>query len=199
MSKFAKTGYKTQSGTVATPKGRLSYAQYIVRPNPEAVNKKTGECKYTTSILLPPDADLTLLKEQAKEAANKFWNGNPPKGIHSPFLDAGEKMGDEWEGWTLLRLSANKKPQVIDARNENVDDEDEIYSGRWAHVTVRAGGWDVDKKKGVSFYLSNVQILDHDEPLGGVSRAKAEDEFAPADDGDGATPTAGKSNDDLFN
>lgn len=190
VNNYAKTGYVTKSGTVASPEGRLSYASYLTTRNPEAINKKTGEGKYTCSLLIPPDADLSLLKAAADKAAKEFFGANPPKGLHSPFLDAGEKAGEEREGWTLLRVSSNQKPQIVDARNQNVDDADEVYSGRWAHLTLRAAGWDVDKKKGVSFFLSNVQLLRHDEPLGGM-RAKAEDEFAPADSTEGGDSAGG--------
>lgn len=175
--------YKTNAGTTVTAKGRLSYVS-LLRTNPRAKNLKTGQEKYTTSLLLPPGSDLTILRADADAAAKEKWGDNIPKGLKTPFLDAEDKMGEEWKGWVLLRVSSMNRPAIVDARGMDVTDEVEVYSGRWARLSVRAGAYVSDMNKGVSFFLSNVQLLDHDEPLGG-GRINPENEFVPVAEGAG--------------
>lgn len=165
-------GYVTSVGSVVTPRGRLTYAN-LLKPNPNA-KTKDGTLKYTTGLLLPPGSDLSLLKAEAKRGANEYFTGQIPPKLKSPFLDAYEKsiteqnpQGDErFKGWTLIRVSNTSKPVIIDARGETVVDPSEVYSGRWAMLSVRANGYNVDGNKGVSFFLSNVQVLENDDPFG---------------------------------
>lgn len=176
------TCIKTASGTIVTPKGRMSYAQFILRPGDKKTAK--GQDKYSLSLLIPPGSDLTLLKEDASRAIREKFPALPDhkkKSLKSPFLDAYEKTGDEaFKDWTLLRVSTTVKPAIVDARGQHVSDESEVYSGRWARISVRAGGYDVDGNIGCSFFLSNVQLLDHDEALGG-GRSRPENEFVPVE------------------
>lgn len=167
-------GYKTPSGWIATPKGRLSYP-FLFEPNADS-KTKDGKPKFTVSLVLPPGADLALLKEEMTRAAKEAYPAGLPKDklgrpitLKSPFLDAAEKMGAEWQGWTLLRLSSVKKVGVVDATNAMVEDGSEAYAGRWASALVKAFDYDVDGNKGVSFSFSGVQLLDHDDPLGGAA------------------------------
>jgi len=191
------TCIKTAAGTIVTPKGRLSYAQDMVNANPR--NKtKDGKQKYQVSLLIPPSADISMLKEAAAQAGKeKFPNLLPHQKLKSPFLDAYEKSGDEaFKDWILLRVSTTTPPGIVDARGNHVTDTaTEVYSGRWARLSVRAAGYDTDGNKGVSFFLSNCQLLDHDEPLGG-GRARPENEFVPVDIGDSAGGAG--SAEDLF-
>lgn len=180
------TGYKTAAGTTVTPKGRMSYAQYILKPSDKKTKK--GDDKYQLTMLYPPESDLTLLKNDAKELVAKDFANFPEHkkaSLKSPFLDAYQKTGDErFKGWTMLRLSTKTKPAIVDARNNPVSDESEVYSGRWAQVSVRAGSYGTEQGAeswGVSFFLSNVMLLDHDESLGG-GRVNPENEFAPVAD-----------------
>ncbi len=64
------------------------------------------------------------------------------------------------------------------ANGERCSTPQEIYAGRWAVITVRPFTWSHPTGgNGVSFGLSNVLLLDHDDPIGSV-RANAEAEFA---------------------
>jgi hypothetical protein len=183
-------GYKTPSGWIATPKGRLSYP-FLFEPNPSSKTKE-GKPKFTASLVLPPGADLALLREETIRAANEAYpNGLPkdklgrPITLKSPFLDAAEKMGVEWQGWTVLRLSSVKKVGVIDATNSMVEDSSEAYAGRWASALVKAFAYDVDGNKGVAFGFGGVQLLDHDDPIGGAA-VNAASQFEQATVGGGS-------------
>lgn len=191
------------SGNLVTPKGRISYP-YLLTANPKA-KTPDGKLKFTVSILLPPDCDLTLAKQEVQRVAHEHFGDKLKdeffrKSLRLPFLDAYEKTkGDEqFRGWTMLRLASVNKPQIVgpDARTY-IDEPHEIYAGRWAQVSISAfaypKGQGVDHgNKGVSFGLQNVQLLDHDEPLAG-GYAKATDEFAPVEavGGGGSAGAAG--------
>ena len=185
-----------QSGNVRTPKVRLTFP-YILTPNPKAKKQdKNGVeyLSYTTGILIPPTADITLLRQAALEAAMDEFGAEKIKGYQemgkwgSPFLDAFQKSkteanpaGDEsLKGWTMLRVSSKSAPGVVDRFGKTVSDAAEVYGGRWAFVSlapnaypsIKGGNW------GVNFWMQNVQLLDHDEPLGG-GRVSADAEFVP--------------------
>lgn len=187
---------KLVSGNVRTAKGRLVWP-YLDKP--DAGRKKKGKdgterMVYKVSIFLPPTADLTILREVANAAAieefglEKLQVWVKTDKFHTPFLDAykvsqTERNPDGWEwakGWTCIRLETNDKPGVVEANGVSIgDDYSGVYGGRWGRVTVRAKAYPAidGGKPGVKFYLSNVQLLDHDERVGGGGRAAAEDEF----------------------
>lgn len=185
MSTDEKTCVALQTGNIRSPKGRLSYA-YLLKPNPKSKDKNGNVgTKYTTSLLIPPGCDLKLLKDAATECAREKW-GEKAKtmNLKSPFLDAAEKMGEEWKGYTLLRLSTPTKPGILNAKGDTVTEPQDVYSGRWAFISMRPFWYDTDGNRGVAFGLGNVQVLDHDEPIGG--RPRAESEFTPVEGVDGS-------------
>lgn len=178
-----KKGYVAEkSGNVVAPKARMSFV-YIdtAKKNDKHPDRKP---KYELSLLFPPDADLSLLKADAERAATEKWGTAMPKKLRSPFKAADEYDYAGYEkGWTLIRVSTTTKPQVIDASGRQVDTSDTgtVYSGRWCMASLKAFTTSPTKDNpeianGVSFGLRNVQLFDHDTPLGGSS-AKAEDEF----------------------
>lgn len=202
---------ETAAGNIVTPKCRLSYPN-IFSTNPRA-KTKDGKEKYTCSLLIPPSADISLLKQAAGRAAveefgeEKVKNLKELKKFNTPFLDAFEKTrteknpaGDEqFKGWTMIRVTSVQKPGVVDASANNVDDESQVYPGRWACVSVRPfvypardGG-----NAGVSFGLQNIQLMDHDTPLAG-SAVRAEDEFSPVEGAGGGDEGTPESTDSVF-
>lgn len=206
---FVKGYVAEKSGNVVSPKARMSFvALHEPRKNEKRPNAKP---KYELSLLIPPSADLDLLKAAAQKAAVDKWGDKLPKKLRSPFLNAGDYDYAGYEaGWTLIRTSTTTKPQVVNAAGQNVDTSDtgQVYSGRWCMASLGTYITEPSKdnpeiQNGVSFGLRNVQLFDHDEPLSGGS-AKAEDEFqsvagsAFGDSSDaaaasGGEPAAGKS------
>ena len=185
----------SKTGNVITARAKLSYPTLFV-PRAMAGAAENAEKKYSTSILLPPTADITLLKDAAAKTAREKWGADLPRKMKSPFLKAGEIEGakgpaypPEYADWIVIRTTSKQKPGVVDARGVNVDDEAEVYAGRWARVSLRAFAYDTQGNRGVSFGLQNVQLLDHDTPIAGA-RVKAEDEFEAVATGDGGTGSA---------
>lgn len=203
---------ETKGGNIITPKARLSYPN-LFTPNARA-KTQDGKLKYTLSVLIPPDADIGPLKAAAEKAAIDEFGAEKMKSLvemkrfNIPWLDAFEKSrteknpaGDEqFKGWTLLRVTSLQKPQIVNAKLENVDDESEVYPGRWACVSLRPFAYPARTggNAGVSFGLRNVQLLDHDTPLAG-SNVQAQDEFEPVDtDGGEDAPSEGATADSVF-
>ena len=177
MNPKFKTCAETKAGTMLLPAGRLSY------PNLFKARAMEGEpedkAKFSTSLILPPDSDLSLAVAWVEKIAKEKWGNNIGK-VRKPFLKHAEKTEDAQlaaDYPVLIRMSSSQKPNVIFGNFEACNIPDEVYPGRWARVSVRAYAWEHKANgRGVSFGLSNVQLLDHDERIGG-GRAKVEDEF----------------------
>lgn len=192
MSDF-KTCTKNQFGNIVTPKCRIGFPQLLVAKTPPGSDK----AKYSVTLLIPDDADISLLKKEAYDVAvEKFSKDTVDKLTKSgrfkwPFLKAadcegtkGKHFPDEVDDWTVLRVSSVQRPQIVDARGHVVDEEAEIYSGRWARASVRPFAYDTNGNRGVSFGLQNMQLLDHADPFAG-GRVQATSEFAPVETGAG--------------
>lgn len=175
----------SKSGNIITPKGRLSFCAQLLAPKAD----KKGKLKFGTSLLIPPTANIDLLIEAAKKCATEKFGAELPKKLKSPFLKAEDYDYEGYEpGWILLRPTAIQKPGIVDANGSNVDEESQIYPGRWASLSLRPFAYDTDGNRGVSFGLQNVQLLDNDTNIAG--RVSAEDEFEPVEAA--ADPAAGK-------
>lgn len=139
--------------------------------------------KYSVRACFPPNADLTALKREAQAAAADKWGSNMPKSLRSPFrknleLDAPVQGIDD--DWIIMTFSApaDKRPGLVNARNEDIIDEVEVYSGAWFRAQVRAYAYDNDGNKGVAFGLQNIQKVKDDDPIG-QGRMPANKAFEP--------------------
>ena len=168
---------ETKAGTLLLPAGRLSYPNLLKARAMEG--EPEDKAKFSTSLMIPPNGDLTLAIAWVEKVAKEKWGNNIGK-VKRPFLKHSEKIEDEELATAfpvLVRMSSSNKPRVIFANGEECSIPDEIYPGRWARVSVRAYAWEHKANgRGVSFGLSNVQLLDHDDRIGG-GRARVEDEF----------------------
>ncbi len=191
------TCVETKSGNIRTPKCRLSYV-YLDNPNPKAKvtsGNNAGKFKYTVSLLIPKSADISLLKKAAEAAAVEEFGAEKFKALveagkfNTPFLDAFKASkteknpggDDRMQDFLLIRTDSLTKPGILESNGQAIgDDYSGVYAGRWAFATLNASAYpSIDGgKAGVKFYLGNIQLLDHDERLGG-GRPQAEDEFEP--------------------
>ena len=162
----------TKGGNIITPKARMSFPNLF---RPRAAQGSDKE-KFGVALLIPPTADVKLLKDAAAKAAKEKWGDNLPSKLKSPFLDAGDHDREGYdEGWLLVRASTLQRPGIVNAAGANVTEESEVYPGRWCLASLNAFAYDSSGNRGVSFGLQNVQVLDHDEPIGG--RSRPEDDF----------------------
>ncbi len=177
---------KLKSGNIQTPRGRLSYVN-VLKPGLQVNPDGTSKEQYSTSIAFPKGTNLAILEAAVKEAAiSKFGPDYAKKypRMKSPFHKTADypKMGlDPEEFPVFIRTSKNPakgKVGVVDCKTDEVTEESEVYSGRWAMVTVNpwAYGPGNHGNVGVSLGLVNVQLLEHGAPLGGRA-VPASDEF----------------------
>jgi len=160
--------------------GRLSFPHLF---NAQANDR--GEMRYSLALLLPPETDLKPIRAALAAAAVEKWGADKakwPKQMRGPdevIRKCEEKdQYAQFAGWHYINMSSSAKPGVVDAAKNDVTDAAEVYPGRWARVSAAAFAYD-NKTKGVSIGLNNVQVLKHDESLGGKPRAKDDfDEYA---------------------
>ena len=167
---------------ILTPICRISFPTLY---NPKAAGKNPkpeDKKKFSCSLLIPSQCDITLLKKMAGDAAMEKWGEKVKEmKIKSPFLQAGDHKYEGYvPGWWLLRPSSESKPTVVTSKGGSLvvlkdEDAEEVYPGRWATVSLNAFPYDVNGNKGVAFGLNNIMLLHHDDSLGG--RMRAEDEF----------------------
>lgn len=202
-----------KSGNIITPKGRLSYAQFLIEAQERTYEDSGKTVKvYSTNLLLPPDVDLSELKKAMGKIALEKCDGDKKRAanfVNKRFLDpnnlpqGGKPAGEEFEGWTLIRATSSYKPKFAYPNGKEIpaeEVENELYSGRWARVTLNPYWTNNKKNPGVCLGLQNVQLLDHDENLG-AAIASAEDEFGGSDDNDTGNSEGGSAageEDDMF-
>ena len=74
-----------------------------------------------------------------------------------------------------MNAKSNTRPGVVDRKKVPIVDEEEVYSGVWAIVSVTFYGYDVSGNKGVACGLNNIMKFKDDDHLGG--RVSAESDF----------------------
>lgn len=203
----------SNSGNIITPSGRMSYAQFLIEPQERTYEDSGKTAKvYSLNLVLPPGRDLTELKKAMGKVALEKCDGDKNRAknfVNKRFLDpnnlpqGGKPMGEEFAGWTLIRATSSRKPKFAYPNGKEIPDDEvvnELYSGRWARVTINPYWTSNKKNPGVCLGLQNVHLLDHDENIGGAS-VNAEDDFGDAgveSTGNGAAPAAPDSVDDMF-
>lgn len=195
MTDVLKTGQAKANGNILTPMARCTYA-FIFKPG--KAMEEGGKQKYQITLLFPKDADLTLLKKAAADAAmEKFAKElndatpipNHPQGwtkgmlfksqLRSPFRDQGTKLdkpGFE-SGAFFITCTSDQKPGIVDQNVADILEPHQLYSGCFVRCAVRAFAYATKGNKGVAFGLQHVQKMADGEPLGG--RSKPADDFEP--------------------
>ena len=78
-----------------------------------------------------------------------------------------------------MNAKSNTRPGVVDKKKVPIVDEEEVYSGCWAIVSVTFYAYDVSGNKGVACGLNNIMKFKDDDHLGG--RVSAESDFGDMD------------------
>lgn len=159
---------------------RLSYTHLFNKYVPEG---DTTGGKYMTNVLIPKDEKETIKAlQQAIEAAKKAgivskWGGKEPKKLDMPLRDGDVDKEDEvYEDCYFVNAKSGTRPGIVDKHKAPIVDEDEIYSGVYAIVSVSFYPYDVNGNRGVACGLNNVMKFKDGERLGG--KASADTDFA---------------------
>lgn len=157
---------------------RLSYT-YVF--NKHSFSGSGEEGKYMTNVLIPKGEKETVeaLKKAVEEARRNGlvseWGGKEPKNMNMPLRDGDERDDENYHGHIFVNAKSKTRPGVVDRQGNPIEDEEEIYSGVWALVSVTFFPYGRNGNgKGIACGLNNIKKFKDDVPLGGRSSADAD-------------------------
>lgn len=174
---------------VITGPVRLSYANIW---EPKSING--SDEKYSVSLVIPKSDKATVDKikaaiQAAYEDGESKLKGNGKsvpslKNLKTPLRDGDEERPDDEVYKDCYFVNANSKsaPQIVDQRVQPILDQNEVYSGCYARVSITFYAFNSNGNKGIACGLGNIQKVRDGEPLGGHSNA--EDDFETLEDDD---------------
>ena len=116
------------------------------------------------------------------------WSGKEPKKLALPLNDGDDKDDELYEDHFFVNAKCNTRPGIVDRNKQPIVDEEEMYSGVWAIVSVTFFPYNTNGNKGVACGLNNLMKWKDDDHLGG--RVSAEADFEDVD-------TSGEDDEDL--
>lgn len=162
---------------------RLSYTHVFTKYAPDG---DTDNGKYMTNVLIPKSEKETVKAlQQAIEAAKKSgivskWGGKEPKNLELPLRDGDTDKDDEvYEDCFFINAKSSTRPGICDKNKNPIVDEEEIYSGVYAYISVSFYPYDKNGNRGIACGLNNIMKFKDGERLGG--RTSAENDFADID------------------
>jgi len=164
---------------------RLSYV-HLFKP----YATEGGEAKYQTAVLIPKGEKKTVkaiknaIEKAKEEAVTKKWGGVEPKKWNNPLCDGDEKDDETYADHFYLSAKSKTRPEIVDKHGNPITDEEEIYSGVYACVSMTFFGFDVSGNKGIACGLNNVMKFKDGDYLGGRSSAASDFEGFADDDGE---------------
>lgn len=165
------------STRVLTGKCRASYV-HLFEPHISI----GSEPKYSVSLIIPKSdtetiANIRAAIEEAKQNSVSKWGGKIPDNLKLPLRDGDEerKKDPAYKNSYFLNTSTTVRPQLVDARKQNITDPTVIYSGCYVRATVNFYAFNTNGNRGIAAGLGNVQFWCDGEPLNG--RTRAEDDF----------------------
>src|SRR6478736_2660890 len=144
-----------------TPYATLSFAN-IFTPRPRSEGEKPV---YSCALIFDPAQQKSpaykALQDACIAAAKKEFGDNVAlKTVKMPFRDAGEKAYDGYhEGHTFISPWSKNKPGVVDVNRQDILAPEEVWSGQLVRANVTPFAWTNSGKKGVSFGLNHLQII----------------------------------------
>jgi len=162
---------------INTPYATLSFAN-LFTPRPRFEGQ---DAVYNCSLIFDEKAQKSpkfkALQEACAAAARKKWGDNVNlKTVEMPFRAAGEKVYEGYHpGHIFISPWSKNKPGIVDREGEDILLPDEVWSGQLVRANVVPFAWDVKGKRGVSFGLNHVQIIESEgrQRLDGRPSAKS--------------------------
>lgn len=146
---------------INTPYATLSFAN-IFTPRPRG---EGGAPVYSCSLIFDPTQQKSpaykALQQSCIDAAKKEWGDNVIlKQVKMPFNDAGEKAYEGYNtGDTYISPWSKNKPGIVDAQRQDILLPDEVWSGQLVRANVVPFAWSHTGKRGVSFGLNHIQVI----------------------------------------
>lgn len=162
---------------------RLSYVYVFEKYAPK--NGDPAGAKYSVSVLIPKgekealDAIREAIEEAKKIGIYKEWAGKLPKNLDIALRDGDAKDGHEYDGNMYVNAKTGKRPGVVDRDKTPITDEEDIYSGVWAYVSIGFYPYRKNGKDGIACSLNNIMKFKDDEKFGGAPNA--EEDFSDID------------------
>lgn len=166
-----------------TPPGIGSYVS-VLEPKPDP----QGKLKYSLALLIPKSrsAELDAIRKAIDTVAAAKW-GPKAKAIlattkYPAIRDGDAKLTQEGEpdpiykGHFYLSIRSDRKPQVLDAKKNEVFTDEDVYSGCLLRCSIALFPYEQSGNKGIGLGLNNVQVLEKRPRLDG--RKAATDEFS---------------------
>lgn len=168
--------------------GKNTRLSYFHGWEPTSVNG--GPERYSVSVLIPKDDKETIdainkaIDAAIEEGIAKFGGKKPNKAaIKLPLRDGDTERDDEaYAGHYFLNANSRTAPQIVDKAVKPILDQDEVYSGCYARVSLNFYAFNSNGNKGVAVGLGNIQKIRDGESLGG--RTTAADDFTTEEDDD---------------
>ena len=96
--------------------------------------------------------------------------------------DGDEKEDDVYADNFYINAKASTRPGIVDRNVRPITDEDDVYSGMWAIVSVTFYAYDVNGNRGIACGLDNVMKTKDDTRLCGRSSAESDFDGIELDD-----------------
>lgn len=161
---------------------RLSYTHVFNKYNPDGPE---AEGKFMTNVLIHNTEKETIeaikkaVEEAKKQGIVNKWGGKEPKKLDMPLRDGNEKDDENYEDHLFLNAKSNTRPGIVDKNKVPIVDEEEVYSGVWAIISVTFFAYDKNGNRGVACGLNNIMKFKDDDRFGG--RVSAESDFVDVD------------------
>lgn len=165
------------SEKLISPKGRLSYPHLFERHT----KGDYPSDMYETLLLIPKETDISALKDACEAMLQEVFKGKfkDISELEHPPIKDGDDYADDRKGCWVIKAKSDNRPQIVGANPKIViDDKEEVYGGRWARLSLDLYSYNKAGKKGLSFGLRNVQLLDKGEKFGGGSSGDPTKEFS---------------------
>lgn len=173
------------SNRIVTGEVRLSYANIW---EPKSI--QGSDPKYSCSLLIPKTDTKTVtaieqaIKNTLAESAGKFGGKVPPLGSLKLPLRDGDAEKDtetnpEYAGMFFLNANNKTAPQIVErsatGKIQPILDQNEVYSGCYAQVSIEFFAFNTNGNKGVGVALGNIlKTRDGDSLGGGAISAEAD-------------------------
>ena len=169
------------------PAGCVCLTHISQNPRPRWTEALPSTAPASSSTRQTIDA-INRAVQAAYKAGEEKLRGNgrtvpPLSSLRTPLRDGDSERPDDeaYQGKLFLTARSTTKPGIVDRSLNAVIDPLEVYSGRWARVSLVAFVYSNNGNRGIGMGLQNVQLLEDDEPLGG-GRSKPQDDFSAVDD-----------------